>query len=90
MRISTTCGCAESIKERNKKLRKDMTGQTFGYLYFIEPDEEETIKHKNTNTNASQLYWKCKCLNCGRTVLIPRIDFNKKLKKIKDVGGETC
>ena len=33
---------------------------------------------------------KIKCLNCGRTVLIPRIDFNKKLKKIKDVGGETC
>ena len=26
---------------------------------------------------------KIKCLNCGRTVLIPRIDFNKKLKKIK-------
>ena len=27
---------------------------------------------------------KIKCLNCGRTVLIPRIEFNKKLKKIKD------
>ena len=26
---------------------------------------------------------KIKCLNCGRTVLIPRIEFNKKLKKIK-------
>jgi hypothetical protein len=25
---------------------------------------------------------KIKCLNCGRTVLIPRIEFNKKLKKI--------
>ena len=25
---------------------------------------------------------KIKCLNCGRTVLIPRIVFNKKLKKI--------
>ena len=25
---------------------------------------------------------KIKCLNCGRTVLIPRIDFNKKIKKI--------
>ena len=24
---------------------------------------------------------KIKCLNCGRTVLIPRIDFNKKIKK---------
>lgn len=25
---------------------------------------------------------KIKCLNCRRTVLIPRIEFNKKLKKI--------
>ena len=27
---------------------------------------------------------KIKCCNCGRVVLIPRIDFNKKLKKIKE------
>ena len=27
---------------------------------------------------------KIKCTNCGRTVLIPRIEFNKKLKKIKE------
>ena len=25
---------------------------------------------------------KVKCLNCGRVVMIPRIEFNKKLKKI--------
>ncbi len=25
---------------------------------------------------------KIKCLNCGRTVMIPRIEFNRKLKKI--------
>jgi len=25
---------------------------------------------------------KIKCLNCNRTILIPRIEFNKKLKKI--------
>lgn len=25
---------------------------------------------------------KLKCLNCGRTILIPRIEFNKKLKKV--------
>ena len=24
---------------------------------------------------------KIKCLNCGRTVLIPRVDFNQKIKK---------
>ena len=23
---------------------------------------------------------KIKCLNCGRTILIPRVEFNKKLK----------
>ena len=25
---------------------------------------------------------KIKCINCGRTILLPRIEFNKKLKKI--------
>ncbi len=25
---------------------------------------------------------KIRCLNCGRTIMIPRIEFNKKLKKI--------
>ena len=25
---------------------------------------------------------KLKCINCGRSVMIPRIEFNKKLKKI--------
>lgn len=25
---------------------------------------------------------KIKCLNCGREVIIPRIEFNKKVKKI--------
>ena len=30
---------------------------------------------------------KIKCLNCNRTILIPRIDFNKKLKKIISEEG---
>ena len=25
---------------------------------------------------------KLKCINCGRTVMIPRVEFNKKIKKI--------
>jgi hypothetical protein len=25
---------------------------------------------------------KIKCLNCGRMIMMPRIDFNKKLKKV--------
>ena len=25
---------------------------------------------------------KIKCINCGRTIMIPRIEFNKKLKKV--------
>ena len=29
---------------------------------------------------------KIKCVNCNRTVLIPRIEFNKKLKKIVEEG----
>ena len=30
---------------------------------------------------------KIKCRNCGRTVLIPRIEFNKKIKKIISQEG---
>ena len=25
---------------------------------------------------------KIKCVNCGRTIMLPRLDFNKKIKKI--------
>lgn len=25
---------------------------------------------------------KIKCLNCGRSIMMPRIDFNKKMKKV--------
>lgn len=25
---------------------------------------------------------KIKCVNCGRSILIPRVEFNKKLKKV--------
>ena len=31
---------------------------------------------------------KIKCLNCGRTILLPRIEFNKKLKKIISQEGQ--
>lgn len=26
---------------------------------------------------------KIKCSNCGRSIMLPRIDFNKKLKKVE-------
>lgn len=28
---------------------------------------------------------KIKCLNCGRVIMMPRIEFNKKIKKIIEV-----
>lgn len=28
---------------------------------------------------------KIKCINCGRFVMIPRIEFNKKLKKVEKI-----
>ena len=31
---------------------------------------------------------KIKCLNCGHVVMIPRVEFNKKIKKIISQGGE--
>ena len=27
---------------------------------------------------------KIKCLNCNRTIMLPRIEFNKKIKKVVD------
>lgn len=30
---------------------------------------------------------KIKCINCNRTILIPRIEFNKKLKRIVNEEG---
>ncbi len=30
---------------------------------------------------------KIKCLNCGRTLFMPRIEFNKKIKKIISEEG---
>jgi hypothetical protein len=26
---------------------------------------------------------KIKCIKCGRSIMLPRIDFNKKIKKVK-------
>lgn len=28
---------------------------------------------------------KIKCLKCGRSIMIPRLDFNKKLKKVVSI-----
>lgn len=28
---------------------------------------------------------KIKCTNCGRTIMFPRVDFNKKIKKVLEV-----
>lgn len=32
---------------------------------------------------------KIKCENCGRTVMIPRVEFNKKIKKIMPAGDKS-
>lgn len=31
---------------------------------------------------------KIKCKECGRTIMLPRIDFNKKIKKVLEVQYE--
>ena len=28
---------------------------------------------------------KIKCTNCGRTIMLPRVEFNKKIKKVLEV-----
>ncbi len=41
---------------------KDLSGQTFGYLYVIEP----TQKRQGSNR-----VFRCRCLNCGKIVELP-------------------
>ena len=31
---------------------------------------------------------KIECCNCGRTIMLPRMDFNKKIKKVLEVQNE--
>ena len=31
---------------------------------------------------------KIKCTNCGRTIMLSRVDFNKKIKKVLEVENE--
>lgn len=31
---------------------------------------------------------KIKCNNCGRTIMLPRMDFNKKIKKVLEVQND--
>lgn len=31
---------------------------------------------------------KIKCTNCGRTIMLPRVDFNKKIKKVLEVQND--
>ena len=31
---------------------------------------------------------KIECMNCGRTIMLPRIEFNKKIKKVLEVENE--
>lgn len=31
---------------------------------------------------------KIKCTNCGRTIMLPRVDFNKKIKKVLEEENE--
>lgn len=31
---------------------------------------------------------KIECTNCGRTIMLPRIDFNKKIKKVLEVQDD--
>lgn len=31
---------------------------------------------------------KIKCLNCGRSLMMPRVDFNKKVKKVLEEKNE--
>jgi len=56
---TTSCGCFQK-EYISKELIKDLTGQRFGRLVAIRPEEER----KN-----GQVVWQCKC-DCGNTVSV--------------------
>lgn len=50
--------------------RKDITGQIFGSLQALEIDQERYTKNKEQSDKRIRIYWKCRCLKCGRIVSV--------------------
>ena len=69
---TTSCGCRylESAAEMGRGQKKDLTGQTFGYL--------TVIKDSGLRTAQGEIKWTCKCI-CGQEVDI--IGYNLTRKK---------
>ena len=59
---TVSCGCVqkEITRENNKKLIKNLIGQTFGYLTVIKQDE---------NPKSKGVHWICQC-KCGNIVSV--------------------
>lgn len=69
-----SCGCL--VHDKSRELRGiDISDQIFGYLQAIEIDENET-KARRTSSGG-HLWWKCKCLKCGRVVSKNSYDLRK-------------
>ena len=56
--------------------------ETFNLGDVIEMKKQHPCGEKNFEVIRLGADIKIKCVSCGRMIMIPRIDFNKKLKKI--------
>lgn len=52
---TTSCGCKE------RKIRIDITGETFGYLF---------VTGIASYRNGRKILWNCKCTNCGQDAVV--------------------
>ena len=69
-------------------------GNAWAFNFFTHPGTKVVMKKQHPcGSNEWEITRvgadiKIKCLNCGRTILIPRVEFNKKLKKIISQEGQ--
>ena len=47
---------------------EDLTGKVFGYLLVL------SIAYKKKNKNGTKIYWRCRCLKCGKEVVVAAHD----------------
>lgn len=83
-----SCGCfhREQSRKNGKKAKEktyhNLQGKTFHYLQVLEEDTDENLKQQHKRKG---VWWKCKCLTCGRIV-----SMNQDALENKDVRSCGC
>lgn len=62
-----SCGCRKAVRLKGKCLPSDLSGQRFGLLTAISPED--------ARTNGGKVMWLCKC-DCGQTAVVRGTDLS--------------